>query len=136
MINNFNAKETVRFLSENRKINTTEATVRKLFIKIRKVIYLYYNIQYNTEPLGEENKYENYSVYGSMFCHDVNKDQLWVLGVCDNKTKDFRIAVCQNRNASTLKHFITSIVPKGNNIICDDWRGYKWIEEANSDYVK
>ena len=41
-----------------------------------------------------------------MFCNDVNKDQLWVLGVCDNKTKDFRIEVCKNRNASTLKHFI------------------------------
>lgn len=66
----------------------------------------------------------------------VNKDQLWVLGVCDNKTKDFRIAVCKNRNASTLKHFIKSLVPKGNNIICDGWRGYEWIDEANSGYVR
>ena len=58
----FNAKETVKFLSENRKINTTEATVRRFFTEIRKVIYLYYNIQYKSEPLGEENKYENYSM--------------------------------------------------------------------------
>ncbi len=65
-----------------------------------------------------------------MFCHNVNKDQLWALWICDNKTKDFRIAVCKNRNASTLKHFIKSIVPKGN-IICDGWRGYEWIDEAN-----
>ena len=56
MSNNFNAKETVKFLSENRKINTTEATVRRFFTEIRTVIYLYYNIQYNTKPLGEENK--------------------------------------------------------------------------------
>ena len=114
MSNNFNAKETVQFLSEYHKINTTEATVRRFFTEIRKVIYLYYNIQYNTEPtepLGEENKYENYSVDESMFSHDVNKDQLWVLGICDNKTKNFRIAVWKNRNASTLKHFIKSIVP-------------------------
>lgn len=81
IINNFNAKETVQFLSENRKINTTEATVRIFFTEIRKFIYLYYNIQYNTEPLGEENKYENYSVDESIFCHYVNKDQLWVLGM-------------------------------------------------------
>lgn len=31
MSNNFNAKETVQFLSENRKINTTKATVRRFF---------------------------------------------------------------------------------------------------------
>ena len=36
----------------------------------------------------------------------------------------------------TLKHFITSIIPKGNNIICDGWKGYEWIDEANSDYVR
>ena len=71
-----------------------------------------------------------------MFCHDVNKDQLSVLGVCDNKTKDFRIAVCKNRNVSIFKHFIKSIVPKGNNIICDGWRGYQWIDQANSGYVR
>ena len=136
MSNNFNTKETVKFLSENRKINTTEAKVRRFFTEIRKVIYLYYNIQYKSETLGEENKYENYSVDESMFCHDVNKDQLWVLGVCDNKSKDFRIVVCKNRNASTLKHFIKSIVPKGNNIICDGWKRYEWIEEANLGYVR
>ena len=35
MSNNFNAKETIKFLSENPKINTTEATVRRFITGIR-----------------------------------------------------------------------------------------------------
>ena len=68
-------KKQFQFLSENRKFNTTETIVRRFFTEIRKVIYLYYNIQYNTEPLREENKYENYSLDESMHCHDTNKAQ-------------------------------------------------------------
>ena len=54
MSNNFNAKETFKFLTENPKINTTEATVRRFITGIRNVIYLYYNIQYKSETLGEK----------------------------------------------------------------------------------
>ena len=39
MSNIFNAKEIIQFLSENRKINTTEAKVGRFFTEIRKVIY-------------------------------------------------------------------------------------------------
>ena len=77
MSNNFNAKETFKFLSENRKINTTEAKVWRFFTEIRKVIYWYYSIQYNTEPLGEENKYENYSSMNQCFAMMLIRINYW-----------------------------------------------------------
>ena len=57
--------------------------------------------------------------------------QIWLLGICDNNTKEFHIEAAYNRNMNTLREFITSFVKKGNNIITDGWPAYSFLDEPS-----
>ena len=46
-----------------------------------------------------------------MFCHDINKQKLWFLGLVDTTTKEFRLLVAKDRNIETLKSFIKKLIP-------------------------
>ena len=54
----------------------------------------------------------------SLFCSDGNQIQIWVLGIIDNITKQYRLDISYHRNATILKTFITKYVERGNTIIC------------------
>ena len=71
------------------------------------------------DSFGEENANKYYSIDESLFVYDVNKTPLWVLGMTNNETKDFRIVVSKRRDQTALKEFITRYIPKGNNIVTD-----------------
>lgn len=66
--------------------------------------------------------------------HDLNHAQIWVLGIIENTTKQFRIVATKNRNSDNLSKFITTFVPKGNYIISDGWQGYQWLDNILSGY--
>jgi transposase-like protein len=71
-----------------------------------------------------------------MFCHDINKQQLCVLGLVDTTTKEFRLVVAKDRNTETLKSFIKKLIPEGNNLVTDGWHGYDWVDNSYSGYTR
>ena len=62
----------------------------------------------------------------SLFTHNVNRELIWIIGIIDNQTKDFRLIASKERDNDTLKAFISKITPNGNFIITDGWDGYDW----------
>lgn len=71
-----------------------------------------------------------------MFCYDINKQQLSVLGLVDTIIKDFRLVVAKHRNTDTLKSFIARLIPGGYNIVIDRLNGYDWVDKQDSDYTR
>ena len=62
--------------------------------------------------------------------------QICFLGIIDTESKDFRIEPVLNRDAETLKQFITRYVAKGNFIITDGWAGYDFLDINDSGYTR
>ena len=91
------------------------------------------NIVYETELISEENKREFFSADESLFNH-YNNDQIWLLGVVNNSTKQFRIVGTLSRDANAISKFIKKFILPGNIIISDSWGGYNWLNHPNSGY--
>ena len=136
MLSQFSAIKSKQYLEETKKTNISIRNIRRFFKEIRKIIYEYYLIQYNVESFGEENANKYYSIDESLFVYDVNKTPLWVLGMTNNETKDFRIVVSKRRDQAALKESITRYIPKGNNIVTDGWSGYEWVDQIDSGYTR
>ena len=88
---------------------------------------------YETELISEINKNEFYAVDESLISHNNNK-QIWLLGLINNSTKEFRIVASYKRDSLTLAAFIKKYIKTGNNIITDSWAGYNWIDSPASGY--
>ena len=58
-------------------------------------------------------------------------EQIWILGIMDNNSKDFRLEAVKQRNSETLKTFILNNIECGNKIISDGWNGYTFINDLN-----
>ena len=116
-------------------LNISQQLIRNIYTKIRKTLYYYYIIEYETEDFALENVHYHYWVDESLFCNDLNGKQIWVLGITENETKNFRVVVSYNRDEEILKRFITKFIPTGNFIISDAWLGYSFLIAANSEYI-
>ena len=57
--------------------------------------------------------------------------QIWVLGIIDNYSKDFRLNLTLDRNQETLKSFIARYVEPGNTIVTDGWQGYDFLSNTD-----
>lgn len=75
---------------QEKHITLSKPIIYSIYKEIRKVIYQYYLIDYETESLGFINGNQYYSVDESFFILR-NNAQLWLLGVIDNTSKDFRL---------------------------------------------
>jgi len=115
-------------------LNISQKLIRNIYTKIREILY-YYLIEYETEDFALENAHNHYSVDESLFCHDLNGKQIWVLDITENETKNFRVVVSYNRDEEILKTFISKFIPTGNIIISDAWSGYSFLNAANSGYI-
>ena len=102
---------------------------------MREVICKYLKIFYQSEQLGTDGETEYFSVDESLINHFDGK-QVWLIGICNNKNKDFRIEASYNRNAETLKAFIETYADKNSYIITDGWAGYSFSENQNSGYTR
>ena len=58
--------------------------------------------------------------------------QIWVLGIIDNYSKDFRLNLTLDRNQETLESFITRYVEPGN--VTDGLWGYDFFLSNTDDY--
>ena len=76
-----------------------------MFKEIRAIISKYLLIDYGSSYLGylNENKY-----FSTDKCNIVTicPNQIWLLGIVDNETKNFRITPTINRDTPTIKYFI------------------------------
>lgn len=54
---------------------------------------------------------------------------------CKYGDKQFRVEATYERDANTIKKFITKHVDKGNFIITDGWSAYNFLENSDSGYV-
>ena len=87
MLSQFSAVKTKQYLEETKKLTISLRNILIFFIEIRKIIYKYYFIQYNFESFCKENENKYYSI-----------NPLWVLGMANNETKDFRVVVSKKRS--------------------------------------
>ncbi len=132
---NLNAKKAYTYLTQEKLLNISQQLIRNIYTKIRETLYYYYLIEYEIEDFALENAHYHYSVDESLFCHDLNGKQVWVLCITENETKNFRVVVSYNRDEEILKTFITKFKPTWNFIISNAWLGYSFLNAANSGYI-
>ena len=77
-------------------------SIQLIYTEIRRFFSKYYNIVYQSELLGYKNASKNFSVDESLFISDKDHNDIWVIEITDNGTKDFRIDISSKRNASVL----------------------------------
>ena len=123
-----NAKKCYDLIKIELNESITKGTVEKVYTAIRTVFKKYYSIVYQREVFGETNAHKYFSVDESLFCTDENKNHIWVLGIIDNTTKDFRLDIAYERNQNILKSFIMNYINRGNIIVCDGWQGYAFLD--------
>ena len=84
--------------------------IKNIFIQIKKTIYDYYILQYETDIFTEENKWNYFAAEESLFTY-INDKQIWVLDVINTATKEFRIVAALSRETNILKNFIKKYIP-------------------------
>lgn len=129
----FNAEKAMHFIKEQKNINITKKTILNIYKKARNIIHRFLFIKYQTELLGELNQAGFFSCDESLFGH-CHGNQIWILGIINNNTKEFRLEGSFNRDSVTLEKFIKKFVLTGNNIITDGWGGYDYLDLPNSGY--
>ena len=130
-----NAKRCLEYIIKNLNYFVSERTVRNVYTEMRKIITKYLKILYQSERLGYKDLHKNFSVDESLINHSENR-KIWLLGACDNETKEFRIEAAYTRDTATLKEFINTFIEPGNNIITDGWAGYNFLDQPNSGYIR
>ena len=90
-------------------------------------------IVYTNESICEANKNQYFSVDESLINHIDNK-QVWLLGIINNSTKDFKIEPSYSRDSQILSNFINQYVKSGNTIISDGWKGYNFLNSESSGF--
>lgn len=116
-----------KFLKRNKILDISENLVRKVYNKIREIIYGYYFIEYEAEEYSDENGNKYYSVDESMFCHDINGSKIWVLGITDNISKNFRIVASKSTETDIVKTFIYRYIRKDNHLVTDGFISYNFL---------
>ena len=108
-----NAKDTEKYIKEEKGQIISARVIGKIFKSIREVLYKYLFILYQHDLLLEENMHLKCSIDESLFTHTKNGVEVWVLGVINNKDKnEFRLEVATNRNSDTIKKFVEIFIDK------------------------
>jgi len=66
-----------------------------------------------------------------MFTHLKDGAQVWVLGIINNKKKNFVIQPSKFRDSNTLNNFIKEYIKPGNTIVHDGWAGHNFIRDSD-----
>ena len=83
--------------------------------------------------MADENANRKIAIDESLFTHYENK-QIWVIGMIDTNTKEFRLVPTFSRDSNTLKDIVLRYIRPGNTLITDAWSGYNWISQPNSGF--
>ena len=128
-----NAQKAQKYLKENKNIIISNPSLLIIYEELGDIINKYMKIVYGSETISLTDNREYFSVDESLISHKHNK-QIWLIGIINNITKDFRIEGTLNRDSDTLKNFIVKYVDKGNTIISDGWADYGFLNSPNSGY--
>ena len=63
----------------------------------------------------------------SLFIHDNNGDEIWVLGGIETKEEKIRLAITKVRNISTLENFVYENFKEGTHFTYDGLAGYNFL---------
>lgn len=78
--------------------------------------------------LALDNTHEKIAIDESVFCHIDGTQKIWVIGLINIHTYEFRLETVIERNSEIIKFHVGT----DNNIITDGWSAYDWLN--NSDY--
>ena len=109
----FNIQEAMNFLRKTKHQEISEKFIRNFYNKMRKYIYLYYILEYATENMRTEIANKFYSSDESLFSHYIKRNSLFLLGIIDNSTKNFRLNLAKDRDSRTIETFILKAIPNG-----------------------
>ncbi len=77
-----------------------------------------------------------HAIEESLFTHTKNRTQPKVIGIINNRTKEFRLEASKYRDNNTIKKFLNKFIDSGNTIISDGWSGYNFISNFNDQPMK
>jgi len=69
-----------------------------------------------------------------LFTHH-NQKQIWILGIVNNSTKEFRLEASYNRDADSMEKFLTNNAKGGNTIISNRWGSYSFMDRPGPVYI-
>ena len=129
-----NCSTCYKYLKEELYLNISIDSVQRVYYDIRNVIAKYFNILYQSELLGPKDSHQTFSSDENLFSNTHIGEQIWVLGIVDNLTKDFRLDLSLDRNQERIKSVITQYVESGNTIVTDGWQDYNFLDTSD-DYI-
>lgn len=71
-----------------------------------------------------------------IICLSMLITNIWVVRLINNKTRQIRLEIVENRNTNSIKNIITKYIPKGNIIITDGILCYQWLTDPSNSYVQ
>ena len=58
-----------------------------------------------------------------------------LIGIINNRSREIRREIVDNRTTETMKNIINRYIPKGNIIVTDDFASYRWLDDPSSGYA-
>lgn len=98
--------KTFNYLKEEKGLNITKRTIRRVYYEILKIISKYFKNIYQSVLLGNFNANNYFSIDESLINHYHGK-QVWLIGMTDNINKGFSIEGSLNKISENMKAFIT-----------------------------
>ena len=133
---NNNGIKTIEILRERYHLSSLgQKNIYKFFNILRKCISQYYYDVYNLEKFADNNALKNIAVDESLFVHDYDGTQEWVIGLIDIQTKKIRLELAHERNENILKKIIQHHVGYNNTIISDGWEAYNWLRDYGYHHI-
>ena len=68
----------------------------------------------------------------SLFVHDDNNQQIWIVGAKETLSNKFRLDIINTRNAVNLKIFVENHIEPGTKIVTDGWAGYSFLDDSEN----
>ena len=68
----------------------------------------------------------------SLFLHDFNDNQVWVLRLVEKDTRQMRFNIINTQNDENIKIFVLNNIEAGILILSDNWSGYNFIVDEES----
>ena len=85
-----NAVQANKYINNELKVVASNKLIRRVYKEMRIIICKTLKIEYQSSLLGNENEGKYYSVDETLINH-IEGRQIWLLGICDNNTKEFGI---------------------------------------------
>ena len=134
LLENKNAKEIETKIKDIYQLNSfNNKIIYKIILLIRKSISHYLKEIYY-DKMTDINQHANIAFDESLFCHFNGNQQIWLIGLINTQTQDFKIEAVYGRKSDILEKIIKFHVSKGNNIITDGWPGYNWMNDSSCGY--